>query len=283
MQAALAELGEPNLEYPVLHVGGTNGKGSVAAMAAWVLRAGGRRVGLYTSPHLCSFDERILLNGAPVPESRLQQYADELRGPLARNRLTFFEAATLLAFQTFARERVDVAVFEVGLGGRLDATKRCPTCRDGRYQRGTRSHGVPRAHARLDRSRKSRYRQARNPALDRRARCRRDPGHGRRVFGAGRPVRGCRRRSADRRAHHAGGDGTCARHEALGRAEPDDPARGSAPGHQRGARRRGAGGTSERTAPGGGCVGAGHCRGALGGSQPSEARCGRDVALRRRA
>ena len=122
MRAALAELGEPNLKYPVLHVGGTNGKGSVAAMAAWVLRAGGRRVGLYTSPHLCSFDERILLNGAAVPESRLQQYADELRGPLARNRLTFFEAATLLAFQTFARERVDVAVVEVGLGGRLDAT-----------------------------------------------------------------------------------------------------------------------------------------------------------------
>lgn len=122
MRAALAELGEPHLQYPVLHVGGTNGKGSVAAMAAWVLGAGGRRVGLYTSPHICSFDERILLNGAPVPEDRIQRYADELRAPLARNRLTFFEAATLLAFQTFARERVDVAVFEVGLGGRLDAT-----------------------------------------------------------------------------------------------------------------------------------------------------------------
>ena len=106
----------------MLHVGGSNGKGSVAAIAAQVLRASGRHVGLYTSPHLCSFDERILLNGAPLPECRLEQYASELRRPIARNHLTFFEAATLLAFQTFAREGVDVAVLEVGLGGRLDAT-----------------------------------------------------------------------------------------------------------------------------------------------------------------
>ena len=119
---ALAELGDPHLSYPTLHVGGTNGKGSVAAILASVLSEAGRRVGLYTSPHLCSFRERILVGGAPVGEDRLQAYADELRPVVTRHGLTFFEAATALGFLAFARECVDLAVIEVGLGGRLDAT-----------------------------------------------------------------------------------------------------------------------------------------------------------------
>jgi dihydrofolate synthase/folylpolyglutamate synthase len=122
MTAALAAVGDPHLAYATLHVGGTNGKGSVAATLAAVLGAAGHRVGLYTSPHLCSFGERIQVDGAPLPESRLIAHADDLRDLITRHGLTFFEAATLLGFQAFAREGVEVAVVEVGLGGRLDAT-----------------------------------------------------------------------------------------------------------------------------------------------------------------
>ena len=102
--------------------GGTNGKGSVAATLASVLSADGRRVGLYTSPHLCSFGERIQIGGEPLPAARLEAHANALRPLITRHELTFFEAATLLGFQAFASEGVEVAVMEVGLGGRLDAT-----------------------------------------------------------------------------------------------------------------------------------------------------------------
>ncbi len=122
MSAALAELGDPQLAVPALHVGGTNGKGSVAATLASVLSADGRRVGLYTSPHLCSFGERIQIGGEPLTAARLEAYANALQPLITRHELTFFEAATLLGFQAFASEGVEVAVMEVGLGGRLDAT-----------------------------------------------------------------------------------------------------------------------------------------------------------------
>ena len=122
VSAALRTLGEPHLGYPTLHVGGTNGKGSVASTLASVLTAAGFRTGLYTSPHLCSFRERIQVDGAAVAEDRLVGVADGIRGVVSEERLTFFEAATVLGFQAFARERVDIAVIEVGLGGRLDAT-----------------------------------------------------------------------------------------------------------------------------------------------------------------
>ncbi|HSG50296.1 MAG TPA: folylpolyglutamate synthase/dihydrofolate synthase family protein [Longimicrobiales bacterium] len=122
VQGALAELGDPQDAAPALHVGGTNGKGSVAATLASVLSAAGHRVGLYTSPHLCSLTERFQLNGHPVAEELLIQAADEIRGVVVRHGLTFFEASTVLAFHLFAREAVDRQVVEVGLGGRLDAT-----------------------------------------------------------------------------------------------------------------------------------------------------------------
>lgn len=122
MRAALAELGDPHLRYRTLHVGGTNGKGSVASTWASVLRLQGARAGLYTSPHLCSFRERIMIDGEPVPAARLLDAAARLQ-PLARELgMSFFEASTLLALVVFAECGVDAASIEVGLGGRLDAT-----------------------------------------------------------------------------------------------------------------------------------------------------------------
>ena len=122
MHAALAELGDPHRRYRTLHVGGTNGKGSVASTWASVLHHEGERAGLYTSPHLCSFRERIIIDGQPVPAPRLIDAAAPLR-PLARELgMSFFEASTLLAMVVFAEEEVDTACIEVGLGGRLDAT-----------------------------------------------------------------------------------------------------------------------------------------------------------------
>ncbi|MFC1661791.1 bifunctional folylpolyglutamate synthase/dihydrofolate synthase [Gemmatimonadota bacterium] len=121
-EKVLAEIGDPHLRYPTLHVGGTNGKGSLAAVWAQVLLAEGRRVGLYTSPHLCSFRERFQVGGLPISRDALFDGARELQEPISRLGLTFFEAATVLAFHLFADAGVDVGVVEVGLGGRLDST-----------------------------------------------------------------------------------------------------------------------------------------------------------------
>ncbi len=105
-----------------IHVGGTNGKGSVAAMIAAVLDAAGMKVGLYTSPHLVDFNERIRISGRPVDPAQLDSSAHRLR-PLARELgATFFETTTALAFNCFAESGVDMVVAEVGLGGRLDST-----------------------------------------------------------------------------------------------------------------------------------------------------------------
>ena len=122
IRTALAEVGSPHRRYSSLHVGGTNGKGSVAATWESVLRLQGPRTGLYTSPHLCSFRERIRVDGRPVGHHRLLETAERLR-PLARDLgMPMFEAATLLALVVFAEDGIDVACIEVGLGGRLDAT-----------------------------------------------------------------------------------------------------------------------------------------------------------------
>jgi len=103
-------------------VGGTNGKGSVAAMLAAILRSAGHRVGLYTSPHLVSFRERVRVDGEPIPEDDVVDAVESLGTLVARLDATVFEATTALALDHFAREAVDVAVLEVGLGGRIDAT-----------------------------------------------------------------------------------------------------------------------------------------------------------------
>jgi dihydrofolate synthase/folylpolyglutamate synthase len=122
--AALANrLGDPQRRYRSLHIGGTNGKGSTAAMAASILRAAGYRVGLYTSPHLVEFRERILVNGVMISEEAVGRVTAAVREAGGTDlQPTFFESATAMAFQYFAEERVDVAVLEVGLGGRFDAT-----------------------------------------------------------------------------------------------------------------------------------------------------------------
>lgn len=129
MMQLLHELGDPQNQVPVVHVAGTNGKGSVSAMLTSILLAQGLRVGTYTSPHLCRMEERIQLNGAPVDADLLQDtvnelfsLCDNLFGPLNPQWPTYFEMLTLSAFQLFVQERCDIAVVEVGLGGRLDAT-----------------------------------------------------------------------------------------------------------------------------------------------------------------
>lgn len=122
MERALEALGHPHRAYDTIHVGGTNGKGSVTATVGSILRVSGRRTACYTSPHLCSFRERFLVDGTPLAEDALVGYADEIRDTVTDFGLPFFEAVTLLAMHAFAREEVDVGVMEVGLGGRLDAT-----------------------------------------------------------------------------------------------------------------------------------------------------------------
>ena len=128
--AALMELmGNPHRKFRSVHIAGTNGKGSTSAFLAGMLGAAGYRVGLYTSPHLVSFTERIRINNAPITEARAVELARRVReayqgastGGAALNP-TFFEVTTAMAFTYFAEEGVDVAVVETGMGGRLDAT-----------------------------------------------------------------------------------------------------------------------------------------------------------------
>ena len=121
-EGALEALGRPHRAYATVHVGGTNGKGSVTSTLAAVLSRSGHRTGCYTSPHLCSFRERMLVDGRPIPEADLRRYADEIRDTVVEHGLTFFEAVTVLAMYAFREEGVEVAVMEVGLGGRLDST-----------------------------------------------------------------------------------------------------------------------------------------------------------------
>jgi dihydrofolate synthase / folylpolyglutamate synthase len=122
-RALMALLGDPQERYPILHLTGTKGKGSVSAMCASALAAAGLRVGLYSSPHLQDFRERFQVNGALISEDVLANLVEILR-PAADQTpgLTWFEVVTALAFLYFAEANVDVAVIEVGLGGRLDAT-----------------------------------------------------------------------------------------------------------------------------------------------------------------
>ena len=107
---------------PSIHVGGTNGKGSVTTLVAAALREAGWRVGLYTSPHLISFRERIQVDGVPISEAAVAMWTGRLLSPILERKATFFEATTAIAFADFAARGVEIAVIEVGLGGRLDST-----------------------------------------------------------------------------------------------------------------------------------------------------------------
>ena len=121
-RALLASLGNPERHWPAIHVAGTNGKGSVSTLVAAALREAGWRVGLYTSPHLVSFRERIQVDGVAIPEDAVAAWTAHLRPAIIEHEATFFEATTAMAFAHFAAREVDVAVVEVGLGGRLDST-----------------------------------------------------------------------------------------------------------------------------------------------------------------
>jgi dihydrofolate synthase/folylpolyglutamate synthase len=135
MRRLMALLGEPHLGLKAVHIAGTKGKGSSAAMLEAALRAAGYRTGLYTSPHLSHVEERIVLDGRPCPRELFAAVAAELQEAVGRLEAeggfpgqagpTFFEITTAMAFLAFARLRVDVAVLEVGLGGRLDSTNVC--------------------------------------------------------------------------------------------------------------------------------------------------------------
>ena len=121
-RALLKSLGNPHEVMPSVHIGGTNGKGSVCALVAAALREAGWRVGLYTSPHLISFRERIQVDGVPISEESVAMWTGRLLSPILERKATFFEATTALAFADFAARGVEIAVVEVGLGGRLDST-----------------------------------------------------------------------------------------------------------------------------------------------------------------
>jgi len=122
IEALLDALGRPERGYTLAQIGGTNGKGSISSMLAAILKADGRRVGLYTSPHLVSFRERIRVDGEAIPEDAVVDGVEALGTLIARVDATVFEATTALGLDHFAREGIDVAVLEVGLGGRVDST-----------------------------------------------------------------------------------------------------------------------------------------------------------------
>ena len=121
-RALLKSLGNPHEVMPSVHIGGTNGKGSVSTLVAAALREAGWRVGLYTSPHLVSFPERIRVDGVPISEEAVAMWTSRLLSPILERKATFFEATTALAFADFAARGAEIAVVEVGLGGRLDST-----------------------------------------------------------------------------------------------------------------------------------------------------------------
>ena len=118
----MAHVGNPHEQSRAIHVAGTNGKGSTCHLIAAALQAAGLRVGLYTSPHLVSLTERIRINGTPIPEEEVAAFVTQHKAFLDELQPSFFETMTAMAFDYFVREQVDVAVVEVGLGGRLDST-----------------------------------------------------------------------------------------------------------------------------------------------------------------
>ena len=114
--------GHPHEHYHIIHVAGSNGKGSVASLLAAILQSQGYTVGLYTSPHFVDFNERIRVNGEPIPHDRVAEFVDNFISSKASLDPSFFELTTILAFKYFEERKVDFAVVEVGLGGRLDST-----------------------------------------------------------------------------------------------------------------------------------------------------------------
>ncbi len=115
-------LGNPEKKFKSIHIAGTNGKGSTSHLLASVLQSAGLKVGLYTSPHLKDFRERIKINGELIPQQYIIDFVEKYRHDFEKIELSFFEMTVGLAFNHFATQQVDIAVIEVGLGGRLDST-----------------------------------------------------------------------------------------------------------------------------------------------------------------
>ena len=118
----LQRCGNPQNQFQSIHIAGTNGKGSTSAIISSILMEAGLKVGLYTSPHLIRFNERIRVNGKPISDSKIVEFVDEHRSDIDDIESTFFETTTAMAFRYFANKNVDIAVVETGLGGRLDST-----------------------------------------------------------------------------------------------------------------------------------------------------------------
>ena len=121
-RALLKSVGDPHEVMPSIHIGGTNGKGSACTLVAAALHEAGWKVGLYTSPHLASFRERIRVDGIPISEEAVAMWTERLRPLILERKATFFEASTAMAFADFAARGAEIVVAEVGLGGRLDST-----------------------------------------------------------------------------------------------------------------------------------------------------------------
>lgn len=117
-----AEFNNPHLAFKSIHIAGTNGKGSSSSMLAAILQTAGYKVGLYTSPHIHRFTERIRINGVEIPESEVVNFVSENSAIFDQFKPSFFEITTILAFNWFAKQQVDIAIIETGMGGRLDAT-----------------------------------------------------------------------------------------------------------------------------------------------------------------
>src|ERR1051326_1920205 len=115
-------LGNPEKKFRSIHVAGTNGKGSSSHLLAAIFQSAGYKSGLYTSPHLEDFRERIRINGKMIPKARVTKFVEEHRRLFEKIQPSFFEWTVGLAFDYFAKEKVDIAVIETGLGGRLDST-----------------------------------------------------------------------------------------------------------------------------------------------------------------
>lgn len=122
IKEVLKKLGNPHKNILTVHIGGTNGKGSTSTILSYILYKHGFRVGLYTSPHLFQLNERFKINSKEIDSSELNDYLDRLKKILGNSSITYFEITTALAFLYFFEKKVDIAVIECGLGGRLDAT-----------------------------------------------------------------------------------------------------------------------------------------------------------------
>ncbi|MBW7888429.1 MAG: bifunctional folylpolyglutamate synthase/dihydrofolate synthase [Bacteroidetes bacterium] len=122
IQKLLRAVGNPHKTFPAIHIAGTNGKGSTSSMIAAVLTAAGYKTGLYTSPHLVKFNERIRVNGKMISDKEIIYYTKMMRSFFEHYHATFFEATTAIMFKYFAEKKVEIAVIETGMGGRLDST-----------------------------------------------------------------------------------------------------------------------------------------------------------------